>query len=91
MFGLAAAAIAQHREYYVRGRVVDTQKKPVAGVVIRLRDVATSRSYQMKTDGDGTFKLAGLPHGVYEASFEKEGYASQRAEWKFEAPQDRII
>jgi tetratricopeptide (TPR) repeat protein len=87
---LATAAFAQYREYYVRGRVVDTQKKPIPGVEIRLRDVAASRTYDMKTDKDGVFKLAGLPHGKYEVSFSKEGYVPARDEWKFEAPQDRM-
>lgn len=90
MFGLAAPVRAQHREYYVQGRVVDARKAPVPGVAIRLRDVATSRSYHLKTDKDGVFKFAGLPHGVYEVTVEKEGYARRTDEWKFEAPQDRM-
>lgn len=87
---VSAPASAQHREYYVHGRVVDTAKSPVAGVAIRLQDVATSRSYHLKTDKDGTFKFVGLPHGVYEVTVEKEGYARRTDEWKFEAPQDRM-
>jgi tetratricopeptide (TPR) repeat protein len=87
---MGAPAWAQYREYYVKGKVVDAQKQPVPGVEIRLRDVATSRGYNMKTDKDGAFKLAGLPHGVYEVTFEKQGYSPKRDEWKFEAPQDTM-
>lgn len=90
VLGLAAPAPAQHREYYVHGRVVDAQQKPVAGVAIKLREVASSRSFQLKSDKDGVFKFAGLPHGVYEVTVEKEGYATRTDQWKFEAPQDRM-
>jgi tetratricopeptide (TPR) repeat protein len=87
---LAAPALAQQREYFIRGRVVDTKKQPVPGVQIRLLDVATSRAYNIKTDKEGVFKFAGLPHGVYEATFTCEGYAPKKDEWKFETPQDTM-
>ena len=87
---LAAPAHSQYREYYVQGRVVDSAKKPIPEVEIRLRDVATSRSYHVRTGKDGAFKLAGLPHGVYEVAFAREGYAPKQDEWKFEAPQETM-
>ncbi|HVO12924.1 MAG TPA: tetratricopeptide repeat protein [Vicinamibacteria bacterium] len=87
---LSAPALAQYREYYVHGRVVDTQKQPIPDVEIQLRDKETSRSYGMKTGKDGTFKFAGLPHGVYQATFSKEGYPLTKVEWKFEAPQESM-
>jgi tetratricopeptide (TPR) repeat protein len=86
----AAAAFGQYREYYFYGKVVDIEKKPVADVEIRLRDVATSRGYNVKTNKDGTFKFAGLPHGIYKVSFKKEGYALKEDEWRFAEPQDTI-
>jgi tetratricopeptide (TPR) repeat protein len=85
-----APALAQYREYYLRGRVVDVGKQPVAGVEIELRDVATSRTFNLKTGKDGAFKFAGLPHGIYKASFAKDGYAPRQDEWKFESPQDSM-
>ena len=87
---LAAPLFAQYREYYVRGRVVDPQKKPIPGVEIEVRDVETSRTYHMATDKDGVFKLAGLPHGKYAVSFSREGYVAAQDEWKFEAKQERM-
>jgi tetratricopeptide (TPR) repeat protein len=86
----ATAAEAQHREYYVRGKVVDTARQPIAGVQIRLLDTATSRDYRLKTDREGRFKLAGLPHGTYEASFAKDGYAAKQDTWNFATPQDTM-
>lgn len=89
-FVLTAPGLAQQRDYYVRGKVLDTQKQPIPGVEIRLSDASTSRRFGVKTDKQGVFKLAGLPHGVYQASFVKEGYATKRDEWRFETPQDTM-
>jgi tetratricopeptide (TPR) repeat protein len=87
---LALPGSGQYREYYLYGKVVDTQKNPLEGVEIALRDVETSRSYSIKTNKNGEFKFAGLPHGIYKVVFKKEGYAVKEDEWKFETPQDRI-
>jgi tetratricopeptide (TPR) repeat protein len=81
----------QYREYYFYGKVLDTQKNPLEGVEITLRDVETSRSYAIKTNKKGEFKLVGLPHGVYKAVFKKEGYAVKEDEWRFETPQDTML
>ncbi len=81
----------QYREYHITGMVVDTQRNPLAGVEISLREAATSRSLYLKTKKDGTFKYVGLPHGVYQAVFRKEGFAEKVDEWKFEMPQDKML
>ena len=88
---LALTASAQYREYNISGRVVDSQKNPLAGVDITLRDQATSRSLVLKTKKDGSFKYVGLPHGLYQVVFRKEGFAEKTDEWKFEAPQDQML
>jgi tetratricopeptide (TPR) repeat protein len=86
-FALALPGFGQYREYYLYGKVIDTLKKPLEGVEIDLRDVATSRSFSMKTKKDGGFKFVGLPHGVYQVVFRKDGYAMKEDEWKFASPQ----
>jgi len=86
----ASSSFGQYREYYFYGKVVDTDKNPVAGVEIQLRDVATSRGYMVKTDAKGEFKFAGLPHGVYTVSFKKEGFAAKEDEWRFPVLQDTM-
>ncbi|MGD9347322.1 MAG: tetratricopeptide repeat protein [Candidatus Aminicenantes bacterium] len=73
----------QYREYYFYGKVIDPQKEPLADVEILLRDIDTSRSYSVKTNEKGEFKLAGLPHGIYKVSFKKEGYVLKEDEWRF--------
>jgi tetratricopeptide (TPR) repeat protein len=87
---LAAPALGQYREYYVRGRVLDAQKMPLADVEIRLIDESTSRSYHMETDEKGEFKFAGLPHATYQVTYTCEGYVTGRDEWKLDARQDRM-
>jgi tetratricopeptide (TPR) repeat protein len=87
----ALPGFSQYREYNISGTVVDSQKNPLAGVQIGLRDHATSRSYTLKTKKDGSYKFIGLPHGVYQVVFKKEGFAEKIDEWRFEAPQDKML
>jgi tetratricopeptide (TPR) repeat protein len=87
---LASSGLAQGRDYYVRGRVLDAQKKPLADVEVSLLDASTSRRFRMKTDQKGEFKFAGLPHAVYEVTFAREGFVTGQDKWEFDAPQDRM-
>jgi tetratricopeptide (TPR) repeat protein len=87
---LAVPGPAQYREYYITGKVIDTQKNPVEGAELNLRDLETSRGYSIKTGKKGEFKFAGLPHGVYAVEIVKEGYALKQDEWRFEIPQDTM-
>jgi tetratricopeptide (TPR) repeat protein len=80
----------QYREYYIYGKIVDENQQPIAKVFITLRDVETSRGYNTKTNKKGEFKLAGLPHGIYSVTMEKEGYRTRTDEWRFETPQNRM-
>jgi tetratricopeptide (TPR) repeat protein len=86
----AGPVSGQYREYYFYGKVIDTDKAPLEGVEIKLRDVATSRGYSVKTNKNGEFKFAGLPHGVYKVTFQKEGFAVKEDEWRFATPQESI-
>src|SRR4030042_2441257 len=80
----------QYREYYLYGKVLDTQKNPLEGVEITVRDVLSNRSYTVKTKKDGEFKFAGLPHATYKVVLKKEGYAPKEDDWKFATPQDTM-
>jgi len=87
---LPAVVSAQYREYYIKGRVVDPQKAPIAGVVVKLVDPETARTYDTKTDKDGNYKLAGLPHAKYDVSFTREGYVPRQDKWDFSAIQETM-
>jgi tetratricopeptide (TPR) repeat protein len=81
---------AQHRDYYIYGKIVDSKNQPIPKVEIALRDINTSRSYSFKTNKKGEFKFVGLPSGVYQVTMEKEGYRTKTDEWKFEIKPDRM-
>ena len=87
---LPLPTFGQYREYYLYGKVLDTQKNPLEGVEISIRDAETNRSFSTKTKKDGEYKFVGLPHGKYKVVFKKEGYAEKEDEWKFEMPQEKI-
>jgi Tfp pilus assembly protein PilF len=89
-FVLVLFGLGQYRDYYLYGKVLDTQKNPVAGVEVNLRDLGTSLSFNTKTNKNGEFKFPGLSHGIYQATFSKAGYATKQDEWKFETPQVRM-
>jgi tetratricopeptide (TPR) repeat protein len=80
----------QYREYYLFGKVLDTQKNPLEGVEITARDALSNRSYTEKTKKNGEYKFAGLPHATYKVVFKKEGYAAKEDEWDFSTPQDTM-
>jgi len=87
---LVLSGLCQYREYYLYGKVLDTQKNPIAGVEVNLRDLGTNLSFDIKTNKNGEFKFAGLSHGIYQVTFSKAGYATKQDEWKFETPQDKM-
>jgi len=80
----------QYREYYIYGKVTDTENNPLNKVKINLKDTNTNRKYGTKSNKDGEFKLAGLPHGVYEVAMILDGFQVRTDEWRFEAPQTRM-
>jgi tetratricopeptide (TPR) repeat protein len=86
----AAPAWAQYREYYIQGKVLDQHKAPIAAAEVRLVDNSTSRSYRTRTDANGVYKLAGLPHAVYKVTISHDGYLPFEDEWKFESPQTQM-
>ncbi|HMA54812.1 MAG TPA: tetratricopeptide repeat protein, partial [Acidobacteriota bacterium] len=87
---LAGPVLAQYREYYVLGKVVDPQKAPLEGVEITLRDTVSSRSFTMKTKKNGEYKFVGLPRGDYKVVFKKDGFAVKEDEWKLMTPQAKM-
>jgi len=87
---LTVSVLAQYREYHLFGLVVDTEKNPLPGVEIILKDPGTARSYRVKTDKSGKFVLSGLPHARYEVTVKKDGFETRTFEWDFSQPQERM-
>ena len=81
---------AQYREYYIYGKVVDGKGNPLDKVKISLRDLTVNRGFSAMTNKEGKFKFAGLPHGIYRVTMEKEGFQPRADEWKFQESQKRM-
>jgi tetratricopeptide (TPR) repeat protein len=81
---------AQDREYYISGKVVDANNQPLADATIELRETTTRRGFRITSEADGTFKLAGLPHGIYDVTVSKRGYQSRTAQWDLHEAQDTL-
>jgi tetratricopeptide (TPR) repeat protein len=82
---------AQYREYYLTGHVQDTRNQALAGVAIELFETENSHTFSAKTDKEGKFKFAGLPHGTYQVTISKPGFETKNVEWKFDAPQEKML
>jgi tetratricopeptide (TPR) repeat protein len=70
VLALTASAFAQS---VVRGKVVDTQNKPVDGATINFEAEGTNRKMQTKTDSKGEFLQVGLQSGPYKVTASKDG------------------
>ncbi|HUU06703.1 MAG TPA: tetratricopeptide repeat protein [Patescibacteria group bacterium] len=88
---LSLPLAAQYREYYLTGQIQDTRNQPLAGVAIELFETESSHTFSAKTGKDGKFKFAGLAHGIYQVTISKAGYESRSVEWKFDAPQEKML
>jgi Flp pilus assembly protein TadD len=83
-------AMGQDREYHIVGKVLDVNKQPLAGATVEMRERASRRGFKTVTNADGTFKLVGLPHGIYEVKVSKPGYQTRTAEWDLHEAQDTL-
>jgi tetratricopeptide (TPR) repeat protein len=89
-FFLAVPSHGQYREYYIYGKIVDSENKPLEEVELDFRDILSSRRYKIQADEKGEYKLVGIPHGIYNVAISKDGYRTQNLEWDFSATQDRM-
>src|SRR5215813_11604507 len=57
----------------IKGKVVDTDGKPVTGATISIDRQGISQHFEVKTDNKGQFLHAGLPTGQYKVAVVKDG------------------
>ena len=91
LLGLSLPLAAQYREYYLTGLIQDTRNQPLVGVLVELLETDSSVTFSSKTNTEGKFKFAGLPHGIYQVTITKAGYETKKVEWKFDAPQEKML
>lgn len=89
-FFLVIPSLGQYREYYIYGKIVDSENEPLEKVELDFRDTLSSRRYKIETDEKGEYKLVGIPHGIYDVTISKQGYRTQNLEWDFSATQQRM-
>jgi tetratricopeptide (TPR) repeat protein len=70
----AVPALAQS---VVRGKVVDSQGKPVQDATVLFEATDANRKVQTKTDKGGEFLQVGLASGAYKVTVSKEGVGTQ--------------
>ncbi len=86
----ATAALAQSREYRVSGTVLDTDKRPIAGAAVEMRERTSRTAFRVTSDERGAFRMIGMPHGIYDVKVAKPGYRTRTDEWNLSEPQDSL-
>jgi tetratricopeptide (TPR) repeat protein len=77
----SAQEIEQAVRAKVEGAVVDTNKEPIIGAKIQLRNDDTGRVFKSESKTKGQFMFSFLPPGKYSFLIEKEGYQNQTGEF----------
>jgi hypothetical protein len=77
----AATAFAQQTTGTINGRIVDAQAAAIPGVTVTATQEATGFARTVVSDGEGLYRLAGLPVGSYDLLVELSGFTtwSQKA------------
>jgi len=73
---LATAAFAQQTTGNITGRVTDQQGGALPGVTVTATQAATGAVRTVVTDGEGLFRLTGLPIGSIDLKLEMSGFAT---------------
>jgi hypothetical protein len=76
LLGLTASAKAQGSGGVIAGTIRDAQGGALPGVSLTLRNVESGVVRAAVTEGNGTYRLPGLPPGRYELTAELPGFAN---------------
>ena len=76
LLGLTASAAAQGAGGVIAGTIRDAQGGALPGVNLTLRNVESGVVRAAVSDGNGTYRLPGLPPGRYQLSAELPGFAT---------------
>ncbi len=73
---LAVPALAQQTSGNITGRVTDQQGGALPGVTVTATQATTGFTRTAVTDGEGVFRLAGVPIGTIDLKLEMSGFAT---------------
>src|SRR5688572_17184177 len=73
---LGTVAAAQTTNATIEGTVLDAQGAVLPGVTLTLRNVESGVTRTAVSEGDGGYRLAGLPPGRYDLRAELQGFAT---------------
>lgn len=73
--GVTVPASAQSINGAIAGVVTDVQGGALRGATVTARNADTALARSSQSDGDGRYRLAGLPPGRYDLRTEREGFA----------------
>lgn len=76
VLGWASAAGAQGAGGVIAGTVIDAQSSVLPGVTLTLRNADSGVTRTTVSEGNGQYRLAGLPPGRYELLVELPGFAT---------------
>jgi len=74
--GLAVPVSAQTG--MIKGKVVDAEKKPVAGAKVTVQQVDTNSKFVLETKKNGEYMQIGVPPGNYKVTVEKDGLSATK-------------
>src|SRR6202521_4593964 len=80
LFLLSSVAFAQRITGSITGTVVDPSGAAVAGASIGVTDESTGKTFQTKSQADGTFQVIELLPGTYAVKAEAPGFAITKVE-----------
>ena len=72
LLALPSAALAQQGK--VSGTVLDPHQATVVGVKVTVTNLATKKTYAVKTDEQGAYSVSDLPAGEYTVSIDAPGF-----------------
>jgi len=79
VLGLAALTVpAAAQTGQIRGKVTDTENKPVEGAKVTIQQLDNNSKFEVKTKKNGEYMQIGLPPGQYKITAEKDGLSASK-------------
>ena len=74
---LSGVAFGQNEAGQINGRVTDPNGAVISGGIVQARSVESGIERLATTNGDGFFVITNLPPGIYEVTFQAQGFATR--------------